>query len=1138
MRTTIYFLLIVFCFIFFNIKNDVNAQGVGIGNPSFDPVSSAILELRSEDKGFLVPRISWTSKPTSPVDGVMIYVEDDSAPNGNGFYYYDANSTTWIKMGKHLTAGTGITIDANGVVINTAPDQAVNVNAGSGITVSGAYPDFTVTNDAPDQAVNINAGSGITVSGTYPNYTVTNDSPGEEINLTAGSGISLSGTYPDITVTNTAPDQAINITGTGSTTVTGTYPNYTINSTGTTYNAGTGLSLTGNTFTNTAPDQTVSIAAGTGVSVSGTYPNFTVTNTEPDQNVNISAGAGITVTGTYPNYTVTNNTPGTDYTAGTGIDISGSTINSVWTENGANIYNNNTGNVGLGITNPTHDLHIYKNENASIKIGNSSSHRLNKVFFGDGAYVWVGENGTDDQLELYSGTMKIRTAGGYGTDGQVLTSDGSTCSWQDLPESTSIDGTGSANHIAYWENATDLTYDNSQLYWDPTNNRMGIGTSTPTEELEVSGDIKLSSTTNRVKMGTDDIIRVESMGNNFFGQDAGNTYSSGNYNTFMGYSAGRYISSATGNTMMGFNAGRSNSTSHLTGDNNTLIGSNAAVNITSGEKNSMLGSNAGQNNSTGTNNVYLGHYSGIYYTSGNQNTFVGAYAGGENTGTGTGSENTFLGFESGYKTKAGTGNVFLGYRAGYNETGSNKLYIDNSNTSTPLIYGDFTNNEVTINGDLAISNDYLNFSTTIGSAGFGLRENAGVIEYKNSGGSWTPFPTMPSIPGNTEYWVRPTGANYIHPAYNSNARVYDNATKWGYYYKGSNTVGSFFGGLQFGLVGVRGGTDTTAVPNPTSDVFPWADSNGDGSCTDDDQLSYTGIYGYGASYVGITGIGELDAGIRGIALGRSSASATNSGWPVTGVIGEVIQAPTAGYGQQGIYGWQAGPAGTSNYCQGVVGRTSQSGTQSAGIAGYYTPTVGSLTNHYSSSSSSSTNYGLVGTATHAGYFKGDVHVTGSLSKGAGSFLIDHPDDPENKTLRHNFVESDENLCMYRGSVKLNENGEGKVAMPDYFKSLVKEDEATVNLTPIGRPFMTGYEWDIENNSFIIYGDANREVSYIVLADRDDPVMKELYRPVVEEKGKDSFVPKGKLLYPEAYGFDSKKAYNYENVIEEIPSKTK
>ena len=44
----------------------------------------------------------------------------------------------------------------------------------------------------------------------------------------------------------------------------------------------------------------------------------------------------------------------------------------------------------------------------------------------------------------------------------------------------------------------------------------------------------------------------------------------------------------------------------------------------------------------------------------------------------------------------------LGYQAGYSETGSNKLYIENSNSATPLIYGEFDNDLVKINGALHV----------------------------------------------------------------------------------------------------------------------------------------------------------------------------------------------------------------------------------------------------------------------------------------------------------------------------------------------------------------------------------------------------------------------------------------------------
>lgn len=67
-------------------------------------------------------------------------------------------------------------------------------------------------------------------------------------------------------------------------------------------------------------------------------------------------------------------------------------------------------------------------------------------------------------------------------------------------------------------------------------------------------------------------------------------------------------------------------------------------------------------------------------SSGNNNTFVGAGAG-----------------MGGYLTRLGSDNVCLGNDAGAGKTGDDKLYIANNSTST-LIYGEFDNNQVVING--------------------------------------------------------------------------------------------------------------------------------------------------------------------------------------------------------------------------------------------------------------------------------------------------------------------------------------------------------------------------------------------------------------------------------------------------------
>jgi len=179
---------------------------------------------------------------------------------------------------------------------------------------------------------------------------------------------------------------------------------------------------------------------------------------------------------------------------------------------------------------------------------------------------------------------------------------------------------------------------------------------------------------------------------------------------------------------------------------------------------------------------------------------------------------------------------------------------------------------------------------------------------------------------------------------------------------------------------------------------------------------------------------------------------------------------------------------------------------------------------------SASSYGIFGQSQsgYAGYFSGNVHISGSLSKGSGSFVIDHPLDPENKLLRHNFVESPENLLIYRGKVELNSEGEAVVEMPDYFKALTKEDEASIHLTPVGRPFLTGADWNNDYSAIIVYGEPNRNVFWEVLADRDDPVIHELGRPVEEEKGgENKLCEKGKLLYPEAFGYPESMGRDYE-----------
>ena len=78
-----------------------------------------------------------------------------------------------------------------------------------------------------------------------------------------------------------------------------------------------------------------------------------------------------------------------------------------------------------------------------------------------------------------------------------------------------------------------------------------------------------------------------------------------------------------------------------------------------------------------------------------------------------------------------------------------------------------------------------------------------------------------------------------------------------------------------------------------------------------------------------------------------------------------------------------------------------------------------------------------------------------------------------------------------------------------------------------------YEWEPGYDSFEIYGEPEREVSWMVLSERDDPVMRQLARPVEEEKGPDNkYCDRGKLLYPTAYGYPESMGRDYETHEEE------
>jgi hypothetical protein len=198
------------------------------------------------------------------------------------------------------------------------------------------------------------------------------------------------------------------------------------------------------------------------------------------------------------------------------------------------------------------------------------------------------------------------------------------------------------------------------------------------------------------------------------GIDALKANTSGDYNTANGTLA--LYSNTTGykNTANGYRALFSNTEgfyntangyhalySNTIGSYNTATGNQALYFDTTGNANTANGFQALHFNTTGYRNTAVGYRVLFSNTEGYRNTANGYAANYYNE---EGSNNTIIGYGAGMGTSPHnkSGNVFLGYLAGYNEHGSNKLYIDNSDTTAPLIYGEFDNDILAFNANVGI----------------------------------------------------------------------------------------------------------------------------------------------------------------------------------------------------------------------------------------------------------------------------------------------------------------------------------------------------------------------------------------------------------------------------------------------------
>jgi hypothetical protein len=104
-----------------DVKLNNDSKGVTINNDNSTAHPSAVLDIKNDSLGVLIPRIAKANRPNSPAKGLLVYQIDDSP----GFYYYDGS--VWKSL-----LNNGSTLAGGTQVVGTGGLTAKSTNPGAG----------------------------------------------------------------------------------------------------------------------------------------------------------------------------------------------------------------------------------------------------------------------------------------------------------------------------------------------------------------------------------------------------------------------------------------------------------------------------------------------------------------------------------------------------------------------------------------------------------------------------------------------------------------------------------------------------------------------------------------------------------------------------------------------------------------------------------------------------------------------------------------------------------------------------------------------------------------------------------------------------------------------------------------------
>ena len=531
----------------------------------------------------------------------------------------------------------------------------------------------------------------------------------------------------------------------------------------------------------------------------------------------------------------------------------------------------------------------------------------------------------------------------------------------------------------------------------------------------------------------------------------------GSNNTATGNEALRYNTSGSGNTASGNQALIGNTTgywntasgiqalwSNTTGNLNTAIGSVALHSNTTGTSNSALGVQALLYNSIGYDNTASGYQALYFNTSGIENTANGSSALYSNT---IGMENTATGTSALHFNTSGSYNTANGYGALY----SNLTGINNTANGYEALYSNLNSSGNTAVGATAL------FSNTGAGSNTAIGISALYSQSFNGGGFWNSNNT--AIGALALYANQPTATtNGINNTALGSQALYSNTTGLentaaGYNALQSNTTGVF--NTSIGVSSLAG--NTSGINNTASGYQALQGNVNGGQNTAAGSLAlqnntigqFNVAMGYAAGVTASTANANT-TGSNNTFIGANSGPGTTTQLTNATALGAnaIVNASNSlVLGGTGPYAVNVGIGTTTPDANldvtnmvrvlgtsGIIWPSTGSGLELA----YNSASNGGFIQAYDRSGGLWGMLDINASTVNIGGGAGNLHVSGTLSKGAGSFKIDHPLDPRNKYLYHSFVESPDMKNIYDGVVTTDDKGYATVILPDWFEALNRD----------------------------------------------------------------------------------------------------